>query len=162
MRPRSKTKRQKKLLVMGMALFCVAFNMGLISRASTDPAVVVDVNHMQFPNVAFSDGDDRVSNLEGPQGRRPRRRRRPRAEDLVITMAPQESSEHTVGMVHVGKTAGSTISQLLRNGCTSFVTEPCRMNITHESEISRQVVSAESSGPTLGGHLRKTYLYRAS
>lgn len=56
------------------------------------------------------------------------------------TMAPRESSEQSVGFVHIGKTGGSTISQLLRNGCTSFVTGPCR-NITHESAVSKVVVS---------------------
>jgi hypothetical protein len=56
------------------------------------------------------------------------------------TMAPQESSPTTAGFIHVGKTGGSTISKLLRNGCTSFVAGPCR-NITHESIVSKNVVS---------------------
>ena len=56
------------------------------------------------------------------------------------TMAPQESSPTTAGFIHVGKTGGSTISKLLRNGCTSFVSGPCR-NITHESIVSKNVVS---------------------
>ena len=55
------------------------------------------------------------------------------------TMAPQKSSPTTAGFIHVGKTGGSTISKLLRNGCTSFVSGPCR-NITHESIVSKNVV----------------------
>ena len=156
-RTASKKRRNKKFLVIGMVLFCVAFNMGLTSRGSTDPVVVVDVHHMQVPSMTFSLADERGNVVEGSRGRQPRIRRRARPEDLVVTMAPQESSEHTVGMVHVGKTAGSTISQLLRNGCTSFVTEPCRMNITQESEISRQVVSTESTK-----HLGRTSLFIGS
>jgi hypothetical protein len=155
MRPRkmSKKRRHKKLLVMGMVVLCVTFYVGLTSRASYDPMVLVGVKSNQFPLAPFSDAEERLRVLEGQPRQRPRPRRRPRPEDRAITMAPQESSEHTVGMVHVGKTAGSTISQLLRNGCTSFVTGPCRMNITQESEISRQVVSTQSLELALGWHM---------
>lgn len=55
------------------------------------------------------------------------------------TMAPQESSHNTAGFIHVGKTGGSTISKLLRNGCTSFVEGPCR-TIENESIVSKMVV----------------------
>ncbi|CAJ1966762.1 unnamed protein product [Cylindrotheca closterium] len=54
------------------------------------------------------------------------------------TMPPRESSFHTAGFVHIGKTGGSTISTLLRNGCTSFVEGSCR-NITHETVVSKYV-----------------------
>eukprot|EP00934_Nitzschia_sp_Nitz4_P000643 Nitzschia sp. Nitz4//scaffold61_size107673//45161//46305//NITZ4_004233-RA/size107673-snap-gene-0.111-mRNA-1//-1//CDS//3329555704//643//frame0 len=54
------------------------------------------------------------------------------------TMPPRTSSHDSVGFVHVGKTGGSTISKLLRNGCTSFVKTPCR-NISHESVVSKMV-----------------------
>ncbi len=60
------------------------------------------------------------------------------------TMAPQESSQTTAGFIHVGKTGGSTISKLLRNGCTSFVTGPCR-NITNESIVSNKVVGHQKA-----------------
>jgi Sulfotransferase family len=43
--------------------------------------------------------------------------------------------------VHTGKTGGSTISVLLRNGCHSFMPHPCRANITHESATSKLVQS---------------------
>ena len=42
--------------------------------------------------------------------------------------------------VHTGKTGGSTISVLLRNGCHSFMPHPCR-NIKHESITSKLVQS---------------------
>lgn len=54
------------------------------------------------------------------------------------TMPPRDSSFHSAGFVHIGKTGGSTISTLLRNGCTSFVEGPCR-NITHETAVSKYV-----------------------
>ena len=44
-------------------------------------------------------------------------------------------------LVHIGKTGGSTISVLLRNGCHSFMPHPCRTNITHESVTSKLVQS---------------------
>jgi len=59
-------------------------------------------------------------------------------KDQEPTMPPQDSSLHTAGFIHVGKTGGSTLSTLLRNGCTSFVQGPCR-NITHETVVSKYV-----------------------
>ena len=43
--------------------------------------------------------------------------------------------------VHTGKTGGSTISVLLRNGCHSFMPHPCRTNFTLESTVSKLVQS---------------------
>jgi Sulfotransferase family len=48
---------------------------------------------------------------------------------------------HGGAFVHVGKTGGSTLSVLLRNGCHSFMPHPCRSNITHESMASKLVES---------------------
>lgn len=42
------------------------------------------------------------------------------------------------GFVHIGKTGGSTLSRLLRNGCHSFMKHPC-YNISEESPVSRLV-----------------------
>lgn len=56
------------------------------------------------------------------------------------TMAPQNSSHNTIGYIHIGKTGGSTISNLLRNGCHSFSgSKPCRKNIANETIISKLV-----------------------
>ena len=45
----------------------------------------------------------------------------------------------TAGFVHIGKTAGSTLSLLLRNGCHSFVKpKPCRI-VPNETATSRFV-----------------------
>mmetsp|Transcript_7838 Transcript_7838/g.18884 ORF Transcript_7838/g.18884 Transcript_7838/m.18884 type:complete len:376 (+) Transcript_7838:82-1209(+) len=55
------------------------------------------------------------------------------------TMPPRDSSFHSAGFVHIGKTGGSTISTLLRNGCTSFVEGSCKRNITHETVVSKYV-----------------------
>jgi hypothetical protein len=50
-------------------------------------------------------------------------------------------SPHGGAMVHMGKTGGSTISALLRNGCHSFVPHPCRTYIPHESKASQLITS---------------------
>ena len=62
------------------------------------------------------------------------------------TMAPQNSSRDTIGYIHIGKTGGSTISNLLRNGCNSFSSSssssgntPCHPNIPNETIISKLV-----------------------
>jgi hypothetical protein len=49
------------------------------------------------------------------------------------------TSTATAGFVHMGKTAGSTLSMLLRNGCHSFVKpKPCHV-VTNETMVSRLV-----------------------
>lgn len=46
----------------------------------------------------------------------------------------------TVGLVHIGKTGGSTLSTLLRNGCTSLVRKrPCYI-VENETIVSKLVV----------------------
>ena len=62
------------------------------------------------------------------------------------TMAPQNSSRDTIGYIHIGKTGGSTISNLLRNGCNSFSSSssssgntPCHPNIPNETIVSKLV-----------------------
>lgn len=63
------------------------------------------------------------------------------------TIPPQTSSNDTFGFVHIGKTGGSTISKLLRNGCHSFISsdgasnaqKPCRTNISNETIVSKLV-----------------------
>ena len=49
--------------------------------------------------------------------------------------APKKSS---IGYIHVGKTGGSTISQLLRNGCHSYLPKPCRV-VANETVVSKLV-----------------------
>ena len=59
---------------------------------------------------------------------------------LRATLPPRNSSTDTIGFVHVGKTGGSTITTMIRNGCNSFAADgPCHANITHESQISKLV-----------------------
>jgi hypothetical protein len=55
------------------------------------------------------------------------------------TLPPRNSSVDTAGFIHIGKTGGSTITTMLRNGCNSFASGPCR-NVTNESAISKLVV----------------------
>jgi hypothetical protein len=57
-----------------------------------------------------------------------------------VTLPPRDSSVNTAGFIHMGKTGGSTISKLIRNGCSSFTEGSCH-NITNETVISRFVVS---------------------
>ena len=54
------------------------------------------------------------------------------------TMAPRNSSLDTIGYIHIGKTGGSTISNLLRNGCNSFKSGPCRV-VANETIVSKLV-----------------------
>jgi hypothetical protein len=65
-----------------------------------------------------------------------------------LTMPPRNSSADSFGFVHIGKTGGSTISHLLRNGCNSFQTGPCR-NITNETIVSKLVVSLDTGKTAL-------------
>lgn len=60
------------------------------------------------------------------------------------TMPPRESSFDTAGFVHIGKTGGSTISNLLRNGCNSFQSGPCRF-VANETRVSKLVVRNKTS-----------------
>ena len=43
--------------------------------------------------------------------------------------------------VHIGKTAGSTLSVLLRDGCHSFMEHPCRRVVAEESAASRRITA---------------------
>lgn len=42
--------------------------------------------------------------------------------------------------IHIGKTGGSTLSKLMRNGCPSMVTRPC-YQVTHETVASKLIHS---------------------
>ena len=57
------------------------------------------------------------------------------------TMAPQSSDPNMVGFVHIGKTGGTTISKLLRNGCSSFAGTSCERDFDGQNEtiVSRLV-----------------------
>lgn len=55
------------------------------------------------------------------------------------TTAPPLPSDGA--FIHTGKTGGSTLSVLLRNGCHSFMHHPCRESILHESFASRRIES---------------------
>ena len=59
---------------------------------------------------------------------------------LQPTLPPRNTSVDSAGFIHIGKTGGSTISKMIRNGCNSFAEGPCR-NITNETVISKFVVS---------------------
>mmetsp|Transcript_10629 Transcript_10629/g.26833 ORF Transcript_10629/g.26833 Transcript_10629/m.26833 type:complete len:434 (+) Transcript_10629:181-1482(+) len=48
------------------------------------------------------------------------------------------ASSTSAGFVHMGKTAGSTLSMMLRNGCHSFVRKPCHV-VPNETSTSRLV-----------------------
>lgn len=53
----------------------------------------------------------------------------------ISTMAPTSSS---MGFIHLGKTGGSSISLLLRNGCHHDLPKPCRI-VTNETALSKLV-----------------------
>lgn len=62
----------------------------------------------------------------------------PMIERQRPTMAPRNSSLDTIGFIHIGKTGGSSISNLLRNGCNSFQSGPCRI-VANETIVSKLV-----------------------
>jgi hypothetical protein len=53
---------------------------------------------------------------------------------------PTLQSPYGGAFVHMGKTGGSTISVVLRNGCHSFLPHPCR-NVTNETIASKLIQS---------------------
>jgi hypothetical protein len=59
------------------------------------------------------------------------------------TLPPRDSAVDSAGFIHIGKTGGSTITTLIRNGCHSFDKGPCK-NVTNESAISKLVVRVRS------------------
>ena len=80
----------------------------------------------------------------------PGHRQPPREEKLL---------EDTIGFVHVGKTGGSSLSLLLRNGCHSVrrkKDEPCRV-VPNETLISKLV---EDYYHTVDFHLMKRSLHK--
>jgi len=57
-------------------------------------------------------------------------------------MTKRQQSPNGGAFVHMGKTGGSTLSILLRNGCHSYVAHPCReIAAEHESLASRRIES---------------------
>ena len=61
---------------------------------------------------------------------------------------PTAQSPYGGAFVHLGKTGGSTLSILLRNGCHSFQAHPCR-NVTHET-IASQLIESYYHVPDFG------------
>ena len=57
------------------------------------------------------------------------------------TMPPQSSDPNMAGFVHIGKTGGSTISKMLRNGCSSLAGTSCERDFDGQNEtiVSRLV-----------------------
>jgi len=65
-----------------------------------------------------------------------------KATDIMPHNSTQSNPQRPDGgaIVHMGKTGGSSISLLLRNGCHSYMPHPCR-NVTHESMASKLIKS---------------------
>lgn len=84
----------------------------------------------------------RCSDLQAPIASSPYNETKPSSSNLRhpenrSTRDPIADTRHSYGggFVHIGKTAGSTLSFLLRNGCHSFRKHPCRF-IANESPAS--------------------------
>jgi hypothetical protein len=61
--------------------------------------------------------------------------------DCATCMALVETSSYSLlSSAFIGKTGGSTISLLLRNGCHSFVKKPCH-NVPNETIVSELVTN---------------------
>jgi hypothetical protein len=82
----------------------------------------------------------RTSLIQDKYSRRLERRNSLR--DGRLQQQPQQPSSRSSSsggaFVHIGKTGGSTISKLLRNGCHAVYPKPCR-NVTNETIISQLV-----------------------
>ena len=61
----------------------------------------------------------------------------------------QMSTKEAAAFVHIGKTAGSSLSVLLRNGCHSFVPKPCRHIPPSEESIVSKLVEKYYHGKNL-------------
>jgi hypothetical protein len=87
--------------------------------------------------VSNSNTNDAKSNNNSSNQRHYMRRQR-------MTLPPRNSSACTAGFVHIGKTGGSTLSTLLKNGCNSIAESSslCQRNHTEtsESSVSKLVV----------------------
>lgn len=114
-------------LIISVLFICIAANF-LVTWIAGSKLESLDVNN----------SSPAVSALRHQQ-EPPEKKKKPKIMRRK-TMPPQESSQSTAGFIHIGKTGGSTISKLLRHGCTSFVAGPCR-NVTKESIVSKKVVS---------------------
>jgi hypothetical protein len=68
---------------------------------------------------------------------------RPSPRPMKMTLPPRNSSFHTAGFVHIGKTGGSTLSSWLQNGCNSLLVA-CQHNITRPSPVSQWVVRSKN------------------
>jgi hypothetical protein len=98
-------------------------------------------------NATFTGGRVRESTVIVNEGRKSQESvvvRQIKGRQQLPTMPPRESSYDTAGFVHIGKTGGSTISSLLRNGCNSFESGPCRF-VSNETQVSKLVVRNETS-----------------
>jgi hypothetical protein len=63
-----------------------------------------------------------------------------RKNGIVMAAPPTYQKTNGGAFVHMGKTGGSTLSLLLRNGCHSFMRHPCR-HVANETMASKQILS---------------------
>ncbi|CAJ1943669.1 unnamed protein product [Cylindrotheca closterium] len=57
---------------------------------------------------------------------------------IYFSGMPQNAPNTTGAFIHVGKTGGSTLATVLRNGCHSFLDRPCQ-KVRNESIVSKTV-----------------------
>jgi hypothetical protein len=85
-------------------------------------------NRLMFPK--FKKADDNNDNSNNSSNR----------QQSPPVLAPTLQSPNGGAFVHMGKTGGSAISLLLRNGCHSWMPHPCRV-IPEETTASRLIQS---------------------
>lgn len=71
-------------------------------------------------------------------------------ESEATKIIPTMQSPNGGAFVHMGKTGGSTLSVLLKNGCHSYVPHPCRNISSSDESIASELVESYYHVPDFG------------
>jgi hypothetical protein len=92
-----------------------------------------------YGTVSFVKEKESVVERNASNGIRPRSTLLHETKPLVDEKnASMSLKNKTAGFIHIGKTGGSSLTSVLRNGCHSFVPKPCSV-ISNETIISELV-----------------------
>ena len=87
----------------------------------------------------------------------PNKKNYPTHQERIVSLKSNPQNKHDTiqnatqrtpsgAFVHIGKTAGSSLSMLLRNGCHSFVPKPCREIPAAEESMASKLVESYYHG----------------
>jgi hypothetical protein len=60
-------------------------------------------------------------------------------QHVTSTTTPIQNENVTAGFIHLGKTGGSNLARLIRNGCHSMKLKPCKTDVPNETIVSKLV-----------------------